>query len=95
MRKFVMAVGALALLGGTALAAQDPYPTDTTLRRHWVSRWAFDGAGPTESQVAYRDCSSGKLVTVNTRRTAGDWTLAVLSAGWYTPEHTTVQCSMR
>ncbi len=95
MRKIVMAVGMLALVGGSALAVTDSGPDYNTVRTHRLNRWGFDARGPTESDVAYRDCPSDRLVSVNTRRTAGDWTAAVLSLGWYTPAHTTVQCTLR
>lgn len=94
MRKMGMALMALVLAGGAAGAVEETArQDDATVQTYRLNRWAFDGAGPNESQMAYRDCPAGKLVTVNSRRNAGDWTLLVLSAGWYTPAHTTVRCA--
>ncbi len=93
MRKVGMALVALVLVGGAAGAVEDAAQTDASMRTYRLNRWAFDGAGPTESQMAYRDCPAGKLVTVNSRRSGGDWTFLVLTAGWYTPQHTTVRCA--
>ncbi len=94
MRKMGMALIALGLVGGVAVAREEPLtaPTDATTQTMRLNRWAFDGAGPNESELAHRYCPHDKLVSVNSRRTAGDWTAVVLSAGWYTPAHTTVRC---
>lgn len=93
MRKMGMALVALVLAGGAAGAVEEAAREDATVQTHRLDRWAFDGAGPNESQIAYRECPAGKLVSVNSRRTASDWGLLVLSAGWYTPAHTTVRCA--
>jgi hypothetical protein len=84
-----MLLGAAAMLGGSALAATYDVPEVQT---HRLNRWAFDARGPNESQIAYRYCTRDRLVTVNSRRTASDWTAMVLSAGWYTPAHVTLGC---
>lgn len=93
MRKGGMSLVALVLLGGAAGAVEVAAHKDATVQTHRLNRWAFDGTGPQESQIAYRDCPAGKLVSVNSRRTPSDWGLLVLSAGWYTPAHTTVRCA--
>ena len=89
MRKIVLAVAALALLGGTAGAATGVVET------HRLNRWGFGGAGTKEAAVVYSYCPPGQLITSNRRRTAGDWLTGILTAGIYTPEHVTMQCSMR
>jgi hypothetical protein len=85
-----MAVVALALLGGAA-----PVPQGEKVQTYRLDRWGFAGRGPTDSDVAYRYCTGDRLLTVNSRRTAGDWATIVLSAGWYTPEHVTLKCAPR
>jgi hypothetical protein len=62
---------------------------------HRLNRWAFSGAGPSEEQIAYRNCSAGRLITVNRHHTGGDWLTMIVTAGWYTPEHVTLQCAWR
>ncbi len=92
MRKIGMVLVALATLGGAALAASEQTPR---LETHRLNRWGFDARGPTESEVAYRHCQGDRLITVNTRHTGTDWLAAILSAGWYTPGHVTIQCAPR
>ena len=58
-----------------------------------LDRWGFDAKGPTESQAAYRHCPEDRLVSVNSRRNAGDWATAVVTLGWYTPAHVDVRCA--
>jgi len=94
MRTMGMALVGLLLASGVAMArAVDAGPADTTVQTHRLHRWAFDARGPSESDVAYRDCPGDKLVSVNSRKTAVDWTAAVVTLGWYTPAHTTVRCA--
>lgn len=93
MRKMLVAMVALTLAGGVAAAREDVAAGGRQVRTHRLHRWGFDARGPSESDVAYRDCSRDRLITVNTRRTAGDMTLALLSLGWYTPAHVTVSCT--
>ena len=93
MRTMGMALVALLLGGGVAVARVEVGPEDATVRTQRLNRWAFDAKGPSESDVAYRACPGDKLVSVNSRKTAVDWTTAVLTLGWYTPAHTTVRCS--
>jgi hypothetical protein len=90
MRKVGMGIVALLLFGGSALARENE-----SVQAKRLNRWAFSGAGPTEAQVVDRTCPHDRVVSVNTRRTAGDWTASVLSAFWYTPQHVTVQCLPR
>ena len=95
MRTMGMALVALLLGGGVAMARAEVEPTtaDATVQTHRLNRWGFDARGPSESDVAYRACPGDKLVSVNSRRNAVDWTTAVLTLGWYTPAHTTVRCA--
>ena len=93
MRTMGMALVGLMLAGGVAAAREDVGGADATVQTHRLNRWGFDARGPSESDVAYRSCPGDKLVSVNSRKTAVDWTTAVLTLGWYTPAHTTVRCS--
>ena len=93
MRKIVMAAGLAALLGGTALAAAPDAPAEA--RSYRLERWGFGAKGTDESEPAYRDCGAGRLVSVNSRRTGGDWATALVTLGWYTPAHVTVRCATR
>ena len=90
MRKVGMGIVALLLFGGSALARDNE-----NVYRKRLHRWAFNGAGPTEAQIMDRTCPHDRVVSVNTRRTAGDWAASVFTAFWYTPQHTTVQCLPR
>lgn len=93
MRTMGMALVALLLGGGVAMARAEVEPADATVQTHRLHRWGFDARGPSESDVAYRACPGDKLVSVNSRKTAVDWTAAVVTLGWYTPAHTTVRCA--
>ena len=93
MRTMGMALVGLVLGGGVAMARAEVGAPDATVQTHRLNRWGFDARGPSESDVAYRSCPGEKLVSVNSRKTAVDWTTAVLTLGWYTPAHTTVRCS--
>lgn len=93
MRTMGMALVALLLGGGVAMARAEVEPGDATVQTHRLNRWGFDARGPSESDVAYRACPGDKLVSVNSRKTAVDWTAAVVTLGWYTPAHTTVRCA--
>ena len=96
MRKIAIGLGALALFGGSALAATAAISEEVPLvQRHRLERWGFGTAGMTGADAAYRSCDQSRLVSVNTRRTAGDWLTGVLTAGIYTPEHAIVKCSPR
>lgn len=90
MRKIVWALGALALLGGTAGAAPAVYGED-----HRLNRWGFYVAGTDERAIAYAYCPGDRIVSVNRRRTAGDWATGIVTAGVYTPEHVTILCKLR
>jgi len=102
MRKVGMALVGVWLVAGTAAAREDltaasdqrdlTSMSDQAVQTHRLDRWGFDARGPSESDVAYRACPAGRLVSVNSRRTTLDWTAVVLTAGWYTPAHTTVRC---
>lgn len=93
MRTMGMALVALLFGGGVAMARAEVGPEGATVQTHRLDRWGFDARGPSESEVAYRYCPSDKLVSVNSRKTAVDWTAAVVTLGWYTPAHTTVRCA--
>jgi hypothetical protein len=103
MRKVGMALVGVGLVAGTAAAREDltaasdqrdlTSMSDQPVQTHRLDRWGFDARGPSESDVAYRACPAGRLVSVNSRRTTLDWTAVVLTAGWYTPAHTTVRCA--
>jgi len=103
MRKVGMALVGVWLVAGTAAAREDltaasdqrdlTSMSDQAVQTHRLDRWGFDARGPSESDVAYRACPAGRLVSVNSRRTTLDWTAVVLTAGWYTPAHTTVRCA--
>ena len=90
MRKVGMGIVALLLFGGSALARENE-----SVHSRRLNRYVFGGMGPTEAQVTDRTCPHDRVVSVNTRRTASDWTATVLSAFWYTPQHVTVQCLPR
>ena len=95
MRKIVMAAGVVALLGGVAAAAPPPVANEPSeVSTHRLERWGFGARGTPEAEVAYRECAPDRLVSVNSRRTGGDWATALVTLGWYTPAHTTVRCTL-
>jgi hypothetical protein len=100
MRKMWMALGVLALLGGTAAAqdegayrAREAEAAPANTQEVMVHRYVFNGAGRTPEQMAAERCGGGHVATTHVHRTAGDVAAMVFSAFWYTPAHVTVECS--
>jgi hypothetical protein len=83
MRYLIGALVTLGMIGGVS--------ADET-RSFIVHRYAFNLAGLNSEDVAYKRCQGAEPVAFRKQRTGGDLAYTILSLGWYTPVHVTVEC---
>src|SRR5262245_49301007 len=94
MRTWVLGLGMLGLLVGTAGARSvksSPYiGPGTTYREVKQHNSVFNQVK--QEGVLHGACGGKTPQAIMKKRTPGDWTLAVLTLGFYTPQHANVAC---